>query len=192
MHRLSELPDPWFFSTVLSEIDVRGGRFDLNSPRGTCYAAESLEGCLVEKLLRRPVKVVVGERLDELFHTVARSSSSLRTADLTSASANGFGLNAEVHSSVSYILPRRWAAALRAAGFRAVRHLLRGDNSQQLAGRALFGSDGLHSRAPIGVRTISRRPLDAGVAAGLLEGRGVPVLPIPHVVSCIDPPFGEV
>lgn len=182
LHRLSEWPGVWWFSTEAEPDDHDGGRFDLVAPRGTCYFAEdSLDGALVEKLLRTPVKVVVAERLDELFHAVVTIRDQPATADLTAPAATGFGLNAEIHTTLDHEAPRQWANALWRAGWRAVRHRLRGDVQQTLAGRAMFGAAGLHARAPAGMTT-TVKPLDTTVAERLLQTRNVEVRPIPtHV-----------
>jgi hypothetical protein len=188
LHRLSEWPGVWWYSSVGEVADPGGGRFDLVEPRGTCYLAEaSLDGALVEKLLRTPVKVVPAERLDELFHAVVTVRSAPRTADLTAAEATGFGLNAEIHSTLEHDVPRRWAVELWKNGWRAVRHHLRGDTTGQLAGRALFGASGVHVRAPAGMST-SIAALDRGEAERLLAGRNVEVRPIPAHVPIVAPP----
>ena len=185
LHRLSEHPEPWFFSSVDDVEQLTGGRFDLIAPDGSCYLAESLEGCLVEKLLRGPTRVVVAERLDELFHTTVRTTAPMRTADLTAARASGFGVNAEIHSTLDPAAPRRWAIALRAAGFRALRHALRADPAATLRGRAVFGTAGLHRRAPAGLATRRVTTVDVDVATRALAARGVRVLPIPHDVPLV-------
>lgn len=189
LHRVSEWPGAWWYASVTELADRDGGRFDLAAPRGTCYlAGDSLEGALVQRLLRTPVKVVPAERLEELFHATIEVRSAPPTADLTAPEATGFGLNAEIHSTLDYTKPRRWAAALYADGWRAVRHRLRGDTGQQLAGRALFGGRaGLHARAPAGMST-SVGPLDRAEAERLLAGRNVEVRPIPAHVPIAPPP----
>ncbi|MGI8574013.1 MAG: hypothetical protein ACR2MA_01445 [Egibacteraceae bacterium] len=83
--------------------------------------------------------------------------------------------------------PRRWAAALWTNGWRAVRHRLRGDITQQLAGRALFGASGRHARAPAGMSS-SIDVLDRGAAGQLLAELNVEVRPIPAHVPIIPPP----
>lgn len=188
LHRCSDHPGVWWFASVDdAEVD-RGGRFDLTEPLGTCYLAEDdLDGALVEKLLRTPVKVVVQQRLVELFHATITVHDAPPTADLTAAAATGFGLNAEVHSTLDYAMPRRWAAALYRAGWRALRHRLRGDVTGDLAGRCVFGGAGLHQRAPAGMRT-SVQPLDVAHATELLAARGVEVRPIPRMVPISAPP----
>ncbi len=185
LHRLSEHPRPWYFSSITGHDDPSGGRFDLVDPHGTCYLAETIEGALVEKLLRRPTRVVVAERLDELFHLTAASTADVRTADLTARRATGFGLNAEIHTTLDYGQPRHWAAALRSVGFRALRYHLRGDTTGRLAGRALLGRAGLHRRAPNGFTTEAVTPLDIARATAALTERGVLVVPIPGDVPLV-------
>lgn len=187
LHRCSDHPGVWWFSSVEHAEEAGGGRFDLSTPWGTCYLAEDdLDGALVEKLLRSPVKVVVAERLLELFHATITVREAPPTADLTAAAATGFGLNAEVHDTLEYSVTRRWAAALHDADWRALRHRLRGDVTGELAGRCVFGGAGLHQRAPAGMRT-HVAPLDVGRATALLEARGVEVRPIPRTVPIVDP-----
>jgi hypothetical protein len=188
LHRCSDHPGVWWFASVDDPEVDGGGRFDLTEPLGTCYLAEDdLDGALVEKLLRTPVKVVVQQRLVELFHATVTVHDMPATADLTAPAATGFGLNAEVHSTLAYATPRRWAAALHRAGWRALRHRLRGDVTGELAGRCVLGGAGLHQRAPDGMRT-SVQPLDVAHATELLAARGVEVRPIPRTVPIADPP----
>lgn len=188
LHRVSDHPGVWWFSSVRAVEDDTGGRFDLTTPLGTCYLAEdALGGALVEKLLRTPARVVVRERLLELFHATVTVREAPPTADLTAAGATGFGCNAEVHSTLDYAVTRRWAAALHDAGWRALRHRLRGDVTGELAGRCVAGGAGLHHRAPAGMRT-HVEPLDVDRATDLLEARGVEVRPIPRSVPITPPP----
>lgn len=188
LHRLSEFPGSWWFaSTDGTDISGPGGRFDLPAPSGTCYLADSLGGAVVEKLLRAPVKVVVAERLDELFHTVVAVRRMPPVADLAARRATGFGLNAEIHTTLDYGRTRRWAVALHGAGFRGLRHRLRGDVTQRLAGWALFGTAGLRHRAPNGMTTSVRR-LDRLEVEQVLDRLGVEVRPIPSVVPIVPPP----
>lgn len=187
LHRLSDYPGTWWFASIRHVDDHSGGRFDLPHPNGTCHLAESFEGAVIEKLLRAPTKVVVAERLDELFHTTVAVRASPRTADLASRRATSFGLNAEIHTTLDYGRTRRWASALHRAGFRALRHRLRGDVSQRNAGRALFGTAGLRHRAPAGM-TSTVTPLDRTRAEAVLAGLGVQVRPIPAAVPIVRPP----
>ena len=186
LHRLSEYPGPWWYSHVHDPDEDTGGRFDLTDPHGTCYLATSLDGALVEKLLRARTKVVVAERLHELFHATIEVRRTPPTADLTSPGATGYGRNAEIHTTLDYPLTRRWARALRAAGWRGLRHLLRGDATGRAVGLALFGRAGLHRRAPAGMTT-TVRALDRDEAERLLAARNVVVRPIPDRVPIARP-----
>jgi hypothetical protein len=187
LHRLSDFRGVWWYSSVEALEAANGGRFDLISPEGTCYLAEDLEGAIIEKLLRGPARVVVAERLAELFHAIVEVRSAPFMADLTAPRATGSGVNAELHSTLDYQVPRRWAAALRRHGARGLRYLLRGDNTGRAAGRALFGHAGLHRQAPSGMST-RVRALDRAEAERLLRARGVEVRPIPTAVTITDPP----
>ncbi len=187
LHRLSEYARPWWFAHVDAVDDPHGGRFDLTPPQGTCYLAETLDGALVEKLLRARSKVVVAERLAELFHAQIEVRAAPAIADLTAARATALGLNAEIHTTLDYRVTRRWARALRRAGWRGLRYLLRGDLTGTQAGRALFGGAGLHRRAPAGLTT-TVAPLDRHRAEQLLHARGVQVRPIPAHVPIAPPP----
>lgn len=188
LHRVSDHPGVWWFSGIQDIDDDGGGRFDLTAPHGTCYLAEdTLDGALVEKLLRTPARVVVRERLAELFHATVTVHDPPPTADCTAPAATGYGLNAELHDTLEYAVTRRWARALYDAGWRALRHRLRGDVTGELAGRCVFGGAGLHQRAPAGMRT-HVAPLDVARATVLLEARGVEVRPIPRRVPIADPP----
>ena len=187
LHRLSEFPGSWWYASAPTDSDSGGGRFDLRRPNGTCYLADSLTGAVVEKLLRTPVKVVVAERLDELFHTVVTVRRTPPVADLTARQATAYGLNAEIHTTLDYDRTRRWAVALHRNGFRGLRHRLRGDVTQRLAGWALFGTAGLRHRAPNGMTT-TVRTLDRDEVERVLDRLGVELRPIPATVPIVAPP----
>lgn len=193
LHRLSNWPGAWWFSSIASAADQddnesAGGRFDLHIPYGTCYLADTLEGALLEKLLRTPKRIVVAEQLDRIFHATVRVRRLPLTADLTSKEVSSLGINAEIHAGLDYATPRAWAAALRNAGWRALRYALRGDPALKQRGLALFGTAGLHRRAPTGFRT-SIKPLARLAAAQVLEQRGIAVHPIPRAedIPIVDP-----
>lgn len=166
LHRVSEHRHGWYFHAVADPTRDPGGRFDLATRgQGTCHVGETLDGALCEKLLRAPIKVVPAQRLAELHHTVGTVHALAPVADLTAHGATGFGVNSELHATLDYAVPRRWAHRLWQAGWRALRYLLRADPSGQTAGVALFGGAGLHRRAPLGrARPAARstRPRRAG------------------------------
>lgn len=183
LHRISEFVGTWWFSNLPNG----GGRFDLPRPDGTCYLADDLETALGEKLLRRPKKIVPAERLRELLHSRIELVRPLVVANLTSTRATAYGVNAEVHSTLDYAKPRAWAAGLRRAGARGLRYAARSDPSLESRCLALFGSAGLHSRAPAGMHT-QETWLDADRARRLLAERGVMVVPIPRDVPVVTNP----
>jgi hypothetical protein len=187
LHRLSEYPDVWWYASRPGANAPGGGRFDLVLPEGTCYLAAALEGALLEKTLRRPKRIVPLDRLVELFHAEVRVTARVPLADLAAEAATGYGLNAEIHTTLDYRTPNAWARALRRAGARGLRYLLRADNALEHAGVALFGRAGRHRRAPAGMRT-AVAPLDVEAAVTLLEERGVRVVPIPPDVPTVAPP----
>lgn len=187
LHRLSEHRQPWWYSSRRRADTSGGGRFDLPAPEGTCYLADDLDATLGEKLLRRPKKIVPAQRLRELWHATVTVSDAPELADLTAKSATGWGINGEIHVTVDYAKPRAWAARLRAAGAAGLRHAVRSDPALKARAVALFGTAGLHTRAPVGLHT-AVAPLDRTLARRLLEGRGVLVVPIPTDVPTIPSP----
>lgn len=183
LHRVSEFVGTWWFSS----LPDGGGRFDLPRPEGTCYLADDLDTALGEKLLRRPKRIVPAERLRELLHSQVELVQPLVVANLTSTRATAHGVNAEIHTSLDYAKPRAWAAAIRNAGARGLRYAARSDPSLESRCVAVFGSAGLHRRAPAGMHTQESR-LDTDRARRLLAARGVVVVPIPRDVPTLDNP----
>ena len=126
------------------------------------------------------------QRLSELLHSRVTVIRAPQLADLTARQATGWGINAEIHVTLSYDKPQAWAERLRAAGAPGLRYAVRSDPT--LAGRAvaLFGAAGLHARAPAGLRT-RVSPLAETRARRLLAARGVLVVPIPTDVPTVRP-----
>jgi hypothetical protein len=181
-HRLNDFDNPWFFSSVPSTTSRGGGRFDLLTPHGTCYWADSLKGALAEKFLRVPLNVVTEEQVLSLWHHSFALANPPNAADLASGSVRRFGVNAEIHTSLDYSLTRSWAIALRTAGWRGLRYLLRSDPAVRVRGLAIFASAGAAQRAPRGFAGATHIRLDNVVATRILGDMGVAVLPIPTSV----------
>jgi hypothetical protein len=131
-------------------------RFDLDTPRGTCYASEESIGAFIEVFgrLRGDGAIPAPISWKEVD---ARCLSYLRVfavlADCTSAGAARLGVTAEIHAggvgdTVEYAVHHKWAAAFQAAGFDGIRFRLRHDPSTQLVGIALFGSHGSVPHSP--------------------------------------------
>ena len=128
---------PWWFGSDGT------GRFDLVSPRGTCYVAES-------------ALVAVRERLGVVLGTLRRVPSAalhgvvvsrlevvddVAVANLRAARAAGFGVLNELASMVPYEVPQAWAGALDAAGLGGVRYAARFSTGRAGA-VAIFGPAG--------------------------------------------------
>jgi hypothetical protein len=179
-NRVTRHRNPWYFS---SQPDDRpGGRFDLDHPHGTCYWAESLEGALLEAVLRVPRRAVTVDRLEELIHHSVKPGKGLRVADATSKLATSFAVNAEIHTTLDYERCREWARALYRDKWRGVRFALRSDSSLRSRANAVFGPKGPSKRAPRALAGAVNAPLDVVVATVLLSRRGVEVLTIPTSV----------
>jgi hypothetical protein len=181
-HRLSDYENPWFFSTALSSTSIGGGRFDLLSPNGTCYWADSLMGAVGEKLLRVPLRAVTEEQLLTLWHHRVALDGPADIADLMATAVRRFGFNAEIHTSLDYSKPRAWAIALHTAGWRGLRYALRSDGALRNRRLAIFGNAGVAHRAPRGFPGATHSRLDTTAATAVLSRMGVAVLPIPTSV----------
>jgi hypothetical protein len=153
----------WWFSSDGS------GRFDLESPRGTCYLATDAYAAIREATRLGPVSSV-WVRTREL-REVAPPDPNAKLAATTRQAAGRYGVTTELATVVPYGLPRRWAAEFRAHGFDGIRHQLRHDQRARPSGVALFGLTGAGN-------------YDNGRATALtdaaVEATGVPVLPPPH------------
>lgn len=132
MHRASI--NPWWFSSDGS------GRFDLKSPRGTCYLAEEPLGAFVEAF--RDPRVVSGALVAARALATLRVPATLKPADCSVRAARRFGVTLEIGASNDYPLCQRWAEAFDGAGFLGIRYRLRHDPSGDLRGLALFGAAG--------------------------------------------------
>lgn len=179
-HRLSSKPGPWHFSSE-SPTSLRGGRFDLASPRGSCYWASNLDGALGEVTQRVPHSVVTRQRLQALYHHRVEPRSPRGVADLASARSRRFGVNGEIHTTLDYVVTRAWARELAGRGWPGLRYGLRSDPSRRAHGLALFGRTGL-AVTPRGYGGARTRRLDVADAERRLVKWGVEVLPIPDRV----------
>ena len=132
----------WFYASAPQADDPGGGRWDVPTPDGTCYLADSDVGALLE---------VAGPDLhDHGFVTEdflsARSVSTVqlphatRAADLHSDDVASFGVTTELTGAISYLMTRLWAAAWQRDGFQGISHQLR--FRPNTSGLALFGPAG--------------------------------------------------
>jgi hypothetical protein len=165
---------PWWFSSSGE------GRFDLASPGGTCYTAETEIVTLLETW--------GGMRLIPDYLVVQRATSrvrldgGVRVADMTSNAAIQYGVTAEIFTTSDYQMTQLWAAALRQAGFSGIRYWARHDLAHAAACLALFGPAGA-AAADTGLEIISTKHLpDRPELLSALENEtGITVLPAPPI-----------
>ena len=155
---------PWWFSS-----DARG-RFDLPTPRGTCYLADDEVGALLEVL--GPVEVVSPRWAARLSLWHLGLPRQCTAADTTVRPARGFGVTAELASMTPYVVPQAWAAAFAAAGHEGVRYRVRHDPAGSRA-LALFGAAGERRwprgrRQDVGERLLARLADETGVRVAAL------------------------
>jgi len=158
---------PWWFC---SDGDCR---FDLTSPRGTCYVSEEPLGSFVEVFQNIVVvaeEAVAARRLSRL-HVPRR----MRLADCTSPRARAFGCTGEIHTTADYELTQRWAAMFVEQGFDGLWYLVRHDPAQRQVGVALFGQSGMAKGWP----EPATEPIDDELLAGVAKHFGIHILPRP-------------
>ena len=128
---------PWWFGNDGS------GRFDLPTPRGTCYLALDPLSALRERL--GPVlggsQAVPESLLEESVVSRLRLPEARDVADVQDRGAAGFGVTRELESTVPYAVPQAWARAFDEAGFGGVRYGPRFTPGESSA-LALFGEEG--------------------------------------------------
>lgn len=109
---------PWWFG------NEGGGRFDLPSPRGTCYTALDPGSAVRERV--GPVlggAVAVPESLlEDVVVSRLRLPQERVVADLQSTTAGDHGVTRELETMVPYAVPQVWAQAFDRAGHAGVRY----------------------------------------------------------------------
>ena len=185
-----ELRSPWYFSSAdASSADDAGntasGRFDLPSPRGTCYFADRRVGAFVEVFRRTRVIARVDIAARQLV-VATRSGSPLRVANLRSAAAARLGVTLDTFAGDDYRETQQLAVDLAGRGFAGVRAPTRHDPTARSNTMAVFGRAGA-ARSQRGWR-LRRSPVDAESA--LLEDArayGYAVLDIPYDMPTAEP-----
>lgn len=164
---------PWWFASA------PGGRWDLPTPHGTVYLADSAEAALRERIGR-----VLSSRasLTETEIDASRVSrlhlpENARVADLCSRNAATYGITREIHTLTPYALTQEWAAAFHAAGAGGVRYDARFSTGRARA-YAVFGAAGTH-----------RWPSDPAPLPGrdVAAAAHIQVIAAPHSVRTITP-----
>lgn len=148
-------------------------RFDLQSPRGTLYAAETAVGSFIEVF--RAVPFLAQDEVDARLLAGLRVPGDRRLADCTSSRARRFGITAAIHSTPDYALCQRWAEAFAGAAFAGIRYRVSHDPSMTEIGLALFGDEGVDES--LGVD--GDGPIPASVLDEARTRFGIVVLPAP-------------
>ncbi len=155
--------EPWWYC---SDGDCR---FDLDAPKGTCYlGTDELVGIL-ESIGPEVANGVISEaylRQRKLFSWSPRRP--LRTADLMSRRAAGFGVTNELSTMQPYAVPRSWARAFEQGRFAGITYRSRFDPGATQRAVAHFGHAGPASRSsragiPIGPDLYARLEKECGI-----------------------------
>jgi hypothetical protein len=128
---------PWWFGSGGE------GRFDLPSPRGTCYTALDPESALRERIgpVLGGAATVPESLLADVVVSLLHVPAPRDVADLQSREAARFGVTRELETMVPYAVPQHWARVFDSVGLGGVRYGPRftpGDGSAL----ALFGAEG--------------------------------------------------
>ena len=164
MHRREH--GAWWFSSDGS------GRFDLTSPDGACYLAETSLGALIEHF--DGIDIVPQPDLDERRVSILEPGRPLRLADCTSSRARSFGVDLSLSAGSDYERTQRFAQWFADSGFDGVRYFLRNDPAATLIGVVLFGASGEQDLPVLSTSPVNEATLDE---AALMFG--IQVLPLP-------------
>lgn len=148
-------------------------RFDLASPRGSLYAAETAVGSFIEVF--RAVPFVPQAEVDVRLLAGIRVPDERRVADCTASGSRRFGLTGAIHSTPDHALCQRWAEAFAAAGFAGMRYRGSHDPSMTEIGLALFGQAGVDESIAVD----EDAPIPPDVVDEVRSRFGVLVLPTP-------------
>ena len=103
----------WYFASTPF------GRFNLSSPRGTCYSATDVESAVREKLRDEIMgaRVVTRTQAEGFQVSTITASHPYRCAAVSTRDAVRHGIVRELCTMEDYGIPQQWAEALAAAGF---------------------------------------------------------------------------
>lgn len=160
---------PWWFSSS------REGRFDLDSPHGTCYMTVDPLAAVAEVLGSEFVtRVVPSSFFSARTLWCLKPPGTIRAANMTDSLAYGFGVTAEIGTIVPYDIPQEWARALHSSGYGGVLYQLRHPPSPR-PGLALFGQGGERTSYPVK----RHQELGPALIRQLKAHYGVEVVPVP-------------
>lgn len=167
----------WWFAAATDDPD-EGGRFDLQPPAGACYLAHSKIGAVLE-VFQDEVPVLPERSLQQRLRArVIVDDHAPDAADFTAPAARGWGITLEIHTDEHRPRTRAWAEALFAAGWRALRSLIRHQSSGDLAAVTLLDQAGAHPpTVPGGWDTTSHEVVDDADLTDALADHGIEVLP---------------
>lgn len=172
---------PWWFSTRTSANDP--GRFDLRSPRGTCYWALSAPAAVIEVTsdpdqLDPPVLTLAALERLAVWQALDVPAARSKLADITRAAVPG--LTAELSTIVPYDIPWAWADALHADGRHGLLYVARFALEESVA---LFGAAGAPCSVPPASRSVGLdhyEELPSGFRAGIGSVGDLASLPRAH------------
>jgi hypothetical protein len=171
---------PWYFASS------GGGRFDLQAPRGTCYAADSVRTAVRERLgdtvIGRPF---VAASVADAMQVSVIGLPPGRYADTSAEGGEDFGVTSELAVMVDYTVTRAWADAFAAHAFHGIHYESRYTTGRGPRSWALFGSSGADATRPV----FEDQTLD-GRAACAGAGLTVLVAPTRRSLNVIDPGSG--
>ena len=122
LHRVfrAERASPWWFSSRPAPVGP-GGRFDLPPPDGSCYAATSLAGAVLEAFQEHSRGVLPDVELQARRRAECTAPASAPAAAvLNAAAARSAGVTAALWAGSDRALTQRWAAALHRVGWLAI------------------------------------------------------------------------
>lgn len=171
--------EPWWFCTC------GGCRFDLDAPRGTCYAGtDELSGILesigYEWASGSPLTLAF-LRSRTLHTAVTADLLDRPLANLTSRQAVRFRITNELSDMTPYDIPRAFARLIDAARtgsrrvFGGIRFRTRFDTGNTARGVALFGDAGPRTGVSATEQEITDLLVDALVELGLTIDRPPPL-----------------
>ena len=161
----------WHYaSRGTSATSNTGGRFDLVSPRGTCYFAAT-ELAAARERLGRPGNVVSADEVTNRIVTKVRCHLA-PIANLLDIDAARHGVTRELTSAVPYTMSQQWAEAFDAVGFAGIHYQPR-FSTDDVSALAVFGHGGVPKPLP---PIIASRPM-----ADVLREHGYVVLDSPSI-----------
>ena len=135
---------PWWFSAAPDSEQI-GGRFDLITPNGTCYVADTVEVATRERLRETVLaaRIVSSDFADSFSVSTFTVPKAYNCANIDSTQAANFGVTRELAAlpPAYYPISRAWASAFSESAFKGIRYGARFSPGAESAW-ALFGKAG--------------------------------------------------